>query len=108
MDLGYSWENPKANFDDLLSGILNLMVFMTNEGWVSVMHEAVDSRGIDLQPKVNSNPGYVCYFIIYMVVGHVFIFNLFVGVIIQRFNTMHERLSGHHKNVVKKRKWIEI
>lgn len=81
---------------------------MTNEGWVSMMHETVDSRGIDLQPKVDTNPGFVCYFIIYMVVSHVFIFNLFVGVIIQRFNSMHERLSGYQNSVVKKRKWIEI
>ena len=48
LDLGHSWENSSAHFDDLLHAILNLMVFMTNEGWVQVMHEAVDSRGIDL------------------------------------------------------------
>mmetsp|Transcript_10266 Transcript_10266/g.12802 ORF Transcript_10266/g.12802 Transcript_10266/m.12802 type:complete len:85 (+) Transcript_10266:154-408(+) len=84
------------------------MVFMTNEGWVNVMHEAVDSRGIDLQPKENANPVFILYFIIYMVVSHVFIFNLFVGVIIQRFNSMHERLQGYSNKTVKKRKWIEI
>lgn len=43
-----------------------------------------------------------------MVVAHVFIFNLFVGVIIQRFNSMHERLQGYNNKTVKKRKWIEI
>ena len=66
------------------------MVFMTNEGWVTVMHQAFDSRGVGLQPKYNSNIAMVVYFIIYMVVAHVFILNLFVGVIIQRFNSMQE------------------
>ena len=66
----------------MISSIINLIVFMTNEGWVNAMHEAVDIRGIDLQPKINANPVIVCYFIIYMIVLHVFFLNLFVGVII--------------------------
>ena len=51
--LGYTWSNPTDHFDDLLNATLNLMIFMTNEGWVTVMHQAVDSRGVDLQPKLD-------------------------------------------------------
>lgn len=43
-----------------------------------------------------------------MVISHVFILNLFVGVIIQRFNSMHEQMQGYTKKEVKKRKWIDI
>ena len=50
----------------------------------------------------------IAYFVTYMVVSHVFILNLFVGVIIQRFNSMRERLQGYTTNTVKKRKWIDI
>ena len=50
----------------------------------------------------------ITYFVIYMVVSHVFILNLFVGVIIQRFNSMRERLQGYTTNTVNKRKWIDI
>ena len=35
---GYKWENPTDHFDDLLNATLNLMVFMTNEGWTVVMN----------------------------------------------------------------------
>ena len=66
----------------MLNATLNLMVFMTNEGWVSAMQYAVDSRGVGLQPKANASQYYMLYFVIYMVVSHVFILNLFVGVII--------------------------
>lgn len=92
LDLGYDWRKPEDNFDNLINAILNLMVFMTNEGWVTVMQFAVDARGVDLQPKKNANVYAVSFFIIYMVISHVFILNLFVGVIIQRFNSMHEQL----------------
>ena len=50
-DHTYEWQNASENFDDLLNSMLNLMVFMTNEGWVAVMRDGVDSRGVDLQPK---------------------------------------------------------
>lgn len=81
---------------------------MTNEGWVVAMHQAVDSRGVDLQPKKDARQFMVIYFIVYMVVSHVFILNLFVGVIIQRFNSMHEIYSGYTNKPVKKRKWVDI
>ena len=35
------------------------------------------------------------FFITYMIVCNVFIMNLFVGVIIEKFNRMHERLQGY-------------
>ena len=108
LDQGHLWQNPPDHFDDMLSSFGNLMVFMTNEGWVTVMINAVDSRGPDLQPKVDSNKQYYLYFILYMTVSHVFILNLFVGVIIERFNNMHERLLGYTHKTVKARKWISI
>ena len=75
LDLGFTWQNPTEHFDDLINATLNLMVFMTNEGWVIVMNQAVDSRGVDLQPKTDHNVVMVVYFIIYMIVSHVFILN---------------------------------
>ena len=108
LDLGYEWSNPTAHFDDMVNATLNLMVFMTNEGWVKVMIQSTDSIGINMQPKRDSNLQFTLYFVVYMIVSHVFILNLFVGVIIQRFNSMHERLQGYTRNKVCKRKWIDI
>lgn len=108
LDLGYTWENPQEHFDDLVNTILNLMIFMTNENWVTVMYRAVDSRGVDLQPKRNSNIQNIIVFIVYMVVSHVFILNLFVGVIIQRFNSNNEVVQGYKGNKINARKWIDI
>ena len=54
-----------------------------------------------MQPKTDNNPAMVIYFIIYMIVSHVFILNLFVGVIIQRFNSMQEKVQGYTKSTIK-------
>ena len=48
------------------------------------------------------------FFITYMIVSNVFILNLFVGVIIEKFNRMHERLQGYNGMNTYQRKWIDI
>ena len=48
------------------------------------------------------------FFITYMIVSNVFILNLFVGVIIEKFNRMHERLQGYNGMNTYQHKWIDI
>ena len=52
------------------------------------MYNGVDGIGIDRQPKRDINWGWVFYFIGFIIVGHMFILNLFVGVVIDNFNHM--------------------
>ena len=85
LDLGFEWVNSPNNFDDLVGSTLSLIVFMTNENWVNVMYEGMDSRGYDLQPKRNASKHIALYFLSYLIVGHVLIANLFVGVICGKF-----------------------
>lgn len=108
LDLGYKWENPRQHFDSFSDAIFNLITFMTNEGWVTVMHQATDSRGVDLQPKFDARVYMIAYFIIYMIISHVFLLNLFVAVIIEQFNSMNESLMGYKREKVVGRKWIDI
>jgi hypothetical protein len=72
------------------------------------MHNAVDARGVDLQPKRGHNTFSVVFFVIYMIVSHVFILNLFVGVIIEQFNSNNEQIEGYVGKNTKQRKWIDI
>ena len=104
----YEWVNAKENFDNLNRSVMNLFVFMTNEGWVAVMQDGVDSRGHDLQPKRENNKAMLLFFITYMIVSNVFILNLFVGVIIEKFNRMHEKLIGYTDMNTDQRKWIDV
>tara|TARA_B110000285_G_C14849021_1_gene479041 strand:+ start:543 stop:767 length:225 start_codon:yes stop_codon:yes gene_type:complete len=64
---------------------------MTTEGWQNLMFQGIDATGIDMQPKKNTSVGMVIYFIGFMVVGSLFIINLFVGVVIDNFNKIKEQ-----------------
>ena len=73
------------NFDNLPSAILALFELCTTEGWFDVMHAAVDSTGIDMQPIRGSGIGWVFFFIFYIIVGAFFMINLFVGAVIDAY-----------------------
>jgi len=106
--MGGKWENSRANFDNLPSATLTLFEMMTTEGWMTVMYSGVDSRGYHLQPKQNHNQWWVFYFIGFIIVGHMFILNLFVGVVIENFNRMKDTLCGYVMMTDEQRNWVEM
>ncbi|XP_072353959.1 sodium channel protein type 8 subunit alpha-like [Scyliorhinus torazame] len=93
-DIGYKWVNPKINFDNVLAAYMALLQVATFEGWLEIMANAADTRGIDLQPEMGANPYSLFYFVAFIVIGTFFTLNLFIGIIIDNFNTMHKRLGG--------------
>jgi len=89
--------------------MLTLFQMMTTEGWVGVMYSGIDSRGIDLQPKENSSPWNLFFFVLFMIIGSQFILNLFVGVVIDNFNKIKEKEEIGNLFVTEgQRNWIEI
>lgn len=64
---------------------------------MEVMEDAVDARGVDLQPQREANLYAYIYFVIFIVCGSFFTLNLFIGVIIDNFNMLKKkvRCEGH-------------
>jgi len=82
---------------------------MTTEGWLGVAYFGIDATGVDMQPKPEVGTYKILYFISYMVVGSVFILNLFVGVVIDNFNKIKEREEMGNVYVTDaQRDWIEV
>jgi len=65
----------------------------TFEGWMEVMADAVDARGVDLQPEYEANLYAYIYFVIFIVCGAFFTLNLFIGVIIDNFNMLKKKVN---------------
>uniref|UniRef100_A0A182QPZ0 Sodium channel protein n=1 Tax=Anopheles farauti TaxID=69004 RepID=A0A182QPZ0_9DIPT len=92
--LNYSWVNSKITFDHVGMGYLALFQVATFEGWMEVMADAVDARGVDLQPQREANLYAYLYFVIFIVCGSFFTLNLFIGVIIDNFNMLKKKYEG--------------
>ncbi len=87
--------NKRSNFDDFGHSFLALFEMTTTEGWMAVMYSGVDMTEVGLQPKRDTHVVKALYFILFIIVGHMFILNLFVGVVIDNFNHMKEQLGGY-------------
>lgn len=62
---------------------------------MEVMADAVDARGVDLQPEYEANLYAYIYFVIFIVCGAFFTLNLFIGVIIDNFNMLKKKVNPY-------------
>ena len=67
------------NFDNTLSSCLTLFQVATLEGYVDIMHMAMDTVGTDQAMRENANPWAALFFMTWIMVGSFFVLNLFVG-----------------------------
>jgi len=56
------------------------------------MADAVDARGVNLQPQREANLYAYLYFVVFIVCGSFFTLNLFIGVIIDNFNMLKKKV----------------
>lgn len=97
-NLDWSLVIPQT-FDHMGSAMATFFELSTTEGWVDVMYAGVDAAGVDMQPIRDHNPLWVFFFIAYMVIGSFFFTNLFVGVVIDNFNSMKEKLGENGSGI---------
>ena len=83
---GGDWINRDGNFDDVFSSIMELFVLTTTEGWTLTMWAGVDAKSVNMTPERDHRPLSIFYFIFFIIIGSLFILNLFVGVVINTFN----------------------
>ena len=102
------WKNAMVHFDTCPDAMLTLFEMLNLEGWIDVMWSGIDSVGVDRQPQRDRTPWYALYFIGFIIVGNMFLLNLFVGVVIDNFNQMKEKLGGYFWLTSEQKKWVEV
>lgn len=66
---GGLWLTSNQNFDTIENAMLNLFIMTNSEGWVEVMYNGIDGRGIGMQPQQDFKQWTVIFFISFMIVG---------------------------------------
>ena len=99
-DDAWQGNDVSQNFDNVLNAITLLGEISTTEGWTAIMYAALDSRGPEMMPERYVNIVFpICYFVAFMFIGSFFCVELFVGVIIDKFNEL--RNSSAHGSAMK-------
>lgn len=105
---GAEWDEAvPQNFNNIVSAMGTLFEMSTTEGWVDIMYAGVDATAVDMQPIRDIGFGWTLFFMAFMVVGSFFVMNLFVGVVIDNFNTMKEKLGDNVLLTDAQKEWVK-
>lgn len=105
---GHLWYNPDiGHFDNVLAGTILLFEMMTTEMWPDVLHLMQDAHLPDRAPVPDSSIALARSFcIVWIFVGALFIQNLFVGVVIDRFEQISKDESGRSTLTNEQADWV--
>jgi len=91
---GGLWQQSNDNFDNFLSSLVTLLHCGNGVGVSAVLFQIQSLRGIDLQPRLDSSPGYVSLFVSFVFFGNFFLQNLLIGILIDQYSTTKAELAG--------------
>ncbi|KAI9882279.1 MAG: hypothetical protein M1823_005974 [Watsoniomyces obsoletus] len=108
----YDWDvvaprtasNPSYNFDDFGSALFILFQIVSQEGWIDVMWSAQSITGRDRQPRPFASQGNAIYFIVFNLLGAVFVLTLFVTVFMRNYTEQ----TGVAFLTAEQRSWLEM
>jgi len=99
---------PFNTYDNVLKSMVTFFEISTLEMWPSNMYNAIDSVGTDERMETNYNKGIAVLFILYIFVTTFFIMNLFISVIVDKFNEEIKKRQGAHNFTEEQKEWVKI
>lgn len=88
--------------------MITMFTMMTTEGWNKVMWLATDATSIHEVPQRSDESLYILFFVVFMIIGFLFILNLFVGVVLNRFNLEKDKLSHNNELTKLQLEYLEV
>lgn len=108
LNLEREWIVPFNNYDNILSSMLAFYEISGLEMWPSKMYAAIDSVALDHGPVLNNKPGISGVFVLYIFIVTFFIMNLFVSVIVDKFNDEIKKRQGSDNFTPEQKEWVKI
>ena len=96
--------NPYYNFDDFGSSLSILFQIVSQEGWTDVMWSAMSAAGFGINPQPYQSQGNAVFFIIFNLLGAVFVLTLFVSVFMRNYTEQ----TGVAFLTAEQRSWLEL
>ena len=101
------WIRHEYHFDNTASSMLTLFEVSTLEMWPDYMFTAIDSR-YEETPVTNYEPIWALFFVVFIFVTAFFIMNLFVGVMIDKFNEIQKEMNGSAFLTEEQEEWVKV
>ncbi|KAI5294305.1 calcium channel protein [Ascosphaera acerosa] len=93
MDSPYNWDivaprvvsNPYYSFDNFAKSLFILFQIVSQEGWIDVLWATMGINGQGRQPKEGVETAYGLFFVVFNLLGSVFVLTLFVSVFMRNY-----------------------
>ncbi|KAL6706496.1 calcium channel protein [Coniothyrium glycines] len=96
--------NPYYDFDNFGNSLFILFQIVSQEGWTDTMWSAMSITGVFTQPRPYANQGNAVYFVIFNLLGAVFVLTLFVSVFMRNYTEQ----TGVAFLTTDQRSWLEL
>ncbi|OJJ49743.1 hypothetical protein ASPZODRAFT_89183 [Penicilliopsis zonata CBS 506.65] len=96
--------NPYYDFDNFGNSLFILFQIVSQEGWIDVQQSAMSITGVDVQPQDNASPANGLFFVVFNLLGAVFVLTLFVSVFMRNYTEQ----TGVAFLTAEQRSWLEL
>ncbi|KAF3480166.1 calcium-channel protein [Arthroderma uncinatum] len=96
--------NPFYSFDNFGSSLFILFQIVSQEGWTDVLWSAMSITGIGKQPRPFSSQANALFFVVFNLLGAVFVLTLFVSVFMRNYTEQ----TGVAFLTAEQRSWLEL
>ena len=108
----YNWDvlapraaaNPYYDFDNFGDSLFILFQIVSQEGWIDVQDSAMSITGVGMQPQDYVAPENGLFFIVFNLLGAVFVLTLFVSVFMRNYTEE----TGVAYLTAEQRSWLEL
>ena len=102
------WYLPENNYDNLFYSMMTFFEVGTLEMWPSIMFFAIDSVSIDHVSILDNRQIVSAIYIFFIFLTSFFIMNLFISVIVDKFNVEIKKRQGAHNFTNEQKEWVKI
>lgn len=102
------WSQPFNRYDNIFISMITFFEIATLEMWPDMMFAAIDARGYDLTPREKNSPFVSLLYVMYIFIVTFFIVNLFVSVIVDKFNEQIKKRQGSADFTDSQKEWVKL
>ncbi|KAJ5575322.1 hypothetical protein N7450_009221 [Penicillium hetheringtonii] len=96
--------NPYYDFDNFGNSLFILFQIVSQEGWIDVQDSVMQITGIGIQPEEGSAPENGLFFVVFNLLGAVFVLTLFESVFMRNYTEQ----TGVAFLTAEQRSWLEL
>jgi len=108
LNSGALWRNKFMNFDSTPDAMSTLFIISNSVQWRDTMYNALQARGLDYiaSREIESVPSGL-FFTFIIIVGNFFLLNLFMGIVISKYNRERELHGKNFYLTEEQKKWVK-